>query len=745
MKEYVYKGIVYTSISKLAKATGISSSQLTKMLEQLPEKEGRIEVDHLIDKYLSERNQKYRYKENTYRTIEEAAKAFGLSDDTLRKYLSEANYDLEKAMELYDKKHVVAIIDGVKYTSKVEIAKSIGVAQITLNKYVEQEGSIEAAYETLKNIKDREQKEYIWNGETYDTYADVARAMRVPYSTLKRIVNNKTNGDLDAAYQFYQENVKGRFNGYTINGIEYSSIKEMLKDLDIPSAWYWEALPKNQNDVVKTIYGLLERQKIQPKKQYYTPIGGYIYKGKAYRSIYQLAGETGISQTRLTKMVNETPETDGKVVLDRPIDQYIRERDQAYIWIYKGEPYSSVSALAREVGLTDKVLHRILKKMDKPQKHVVVDKAIERYNIEHNITYLGRKYDSIKELAEAVGIEKGRLSAYIKQCDGNAEKAVMMINTKDNRKKIITKDGNELNLADLALVLGIKQMTLKSCIDRGMTIAQVKARISGQNEKKGIKKSHKAVLMYDEKTTLLEYCIKNKLNYRCINYAVTECGKSIPDAINHYRINGQDIPLNWMHERYDVLLKHILLDQKTNYLKVLDAMRRNQMSLREALEYVVVRTDASEKGLNPEWQHEIYSLYTESGISEEERQECVKAFYITPKEIKAIEECKEKVDKLERQLDLYEIAECIRDHDFKDTEMAELMKLYQVTPQELKTIFYDFYIKFQNGVLQTGQQQQELQNNKSLKAYATEKIEQYERLMHHEQDKGKEDDAKGLI
>ena len=107
----------------------------------------------------------------------------------------------------------------------------------------------------------------------------------------------------------------------------------------------------------------------------------------------------------------------------------------------------------------------------------------------------------------------------------------------------------------------------------------------------------------------------------------------------------------------------------------------------------------------------------------------MKAFYITPKEIEVIEKSKEKVDQLERQLDLYEIAESIRDQLFTDEETIELLKLYKVSYQEGEKAIRDFCNKFQNGVLRTPDQQEELKNNKSIMNYATEILNRYAKLM----------------
>lgn len=42
--------------------------------------------------------------------------------------------------------------------------------------------------------------------------------------------------------------------------------------------------------------------------------------------------------------------------------------------------------------------------------------------------------------------------------------------------------------------------------------------------------------------SLLEYCIENGLNFSCIYYSIHTYGKTMEEAIKHYREKGQEIP-----------------------------------------------------------------------------------------------------------------------------------------------------------------------------------------------------------
>ena len=666
-KQYIYKGKSYPSIYKLSKETGVNYNLLTILIRKLPEKEGRIEVDELLDNYYSERNQKYRYKENTYRSIEDAAKALGLSKSTLKKYMADADHDLEKAMALYDKKHVIAVIDSVKYTSKQAIAKRLHVNLKTLAKYVGREGSIEAACEAIINKQSKEQKvqrEYIYKDKVYPSINKLSKVTKIDRIYLGRMIKKLPEKEgrivLDPLLDEY---FKRKDWNLQYQGVTYHTAKEAAKALGIS----YQTIMKHLNN---TDHDLQKAMELYGKRHAIAVIDGKEYTNKA-----DIAKSLGVSLPRF--------------------NQYLKQE-------------GSIEAAYKAID------NRILKEY----------------------IWNGEEYHSLPELAKAAGVGYENLRLHTKLCDNNTQKAIMMIKTKCNTKAIRTKDGRELNITDLAAILGVKQMTLKSYLDRGMTIAQIKERTSGQNINISLRGLKKAQELNGVKADLQELCIAIKINFDRIYNMMTEYGKSSTEAINYYRTKGPEIPRKWIHERYDNLLKHMLSDEKIDYQKVIDIMGKNQMPLREAIEYVVVRDDAIEKSFMPEWQHEIYSAYMDPGLSEEERQECVKAFYITPEEIKAIEECKKIVDRLERKLDLYEIAECMKDQVFTDAEMAEVIKSYKISYQELKTIVTDFYVNLKVGAEKTDKRSK---NNIELKSFMAEIIDRYAKLVRHVQDDGKQE------
>ena len=516
-------------------------------------------------------------------------------------------------------------------------------------------------------------------------------------------------------------------NTYQYQGITYHSIAEAAKALEVNRFSLLKCLRETDNDMERSMDLLASDPRYLSKRV-------YVYKGKLYRTIRELSKITDISEAILSNILNKHPVKEGRIEVDQLLDEYVRKRDERNkpTYQYAGVFYHSRAEAAKALKVDFNALSHLLSKTGND-----LEKAMELYEKRKAIARNADKKHTNKDgIAKAADVGRENLKEHTIQCEHNAQKAQIMTNAKDSTKTISTKDGKELNIPELASLLGVKQMTLKSYLDRGMTIAQIKERASGQNLDTSLRGLKMAQKLGRAKGVLLEYCMENQLNFNVIYHMVTEYGKSISKAINCYCTVGPEIPRKWIHERYDNLLKHMLSDEKIDPQEVINIMGKNQMPLREALEYIVVRDDANEKGIDPEWQHEIYSAYTDPGLSEEERPECVKVFHITPEEIKAIEESKEKVDTLERKLDLYEIAECMRDKVFTDAEMTKVMKSYKISDQELKTIVIDFCVDLKVGAEETDKR---LENNTELKSFITDTIDRYEKLSRHVQDDGKEE------
>ena len=119
-------------------------------------------------------------------------------------------------------------------------------------------------------------------------------------------------------------------------------------------------------------------------------------------------------------------------------------------------------------------------------------------------------------------------------------------------------------------------------------------------------------------------------------------------------------------------------------------MRKENISLNDALEEYVLRRNSKEANVDYDWMHELYSVLTDENMKDE--YDAFKStFYVTDQEEECIIKSYDEVENLQRKLLLYEIAEAFKANVFEGAEKEELLKIYEVTEDEVETIFLDFY------------------------------------------------------
>ena len=292
----------------------------------------------------------------------------------------------------------------------------------------------------------------------------------------------------------------------------------------------------------------------------------------------------------------------------------------------------------------------------------------------------------LRTIAKDEGVAETTLDRYYKKY-GNIDKAVYMAKIQRSRNQKVTIRNTELSLSDLSIVLGIKESELLNMLNSGMKIDDIKKSKTKKTRKSPM--SNKKLLLPNGQS-LLEYCIENGLNFSCIYYSINTYGKTIEEAIKHYKEKGQEIPSSWIYEKYGLLLKHLLLNNNVNSQRVVSYMRKENISLNDALEEYVLRRNSKEANVDYDWMHELYSVLTDENMKDE--YDAFKStFYVTDQEEECIIKSYDEVENLQRKLLLYEIAEAFKANVFEGAEKEELLKIYEVTEDEVETIFLDFY------------------------------------------------------
>ncbi len=308
------------------------------------------------------------------------------------------------------------------------------------------------------------------------------------------------------------------------------------------------------------------------------------------------------------------------------------------------------------------------------------------------IEYKGeRKF--FKTIARDERVAETTLSRYYKKY-GNIDKAVYMAKIKSKKTQKIKLQNTFLGLSDFSIILGIKESELINMLNSGMSIEEIKQQKPNRTRKSTLKQQ---TLKLPDGQPLLDFCIENGLNFSCIYYAINTYGKSVEEAIEEYRKNGQNIPQKWIFEKYGILLKHLLLQNNVDSQKVVFYMRKENISINDALEEYVIRKNCRNLDLDYEWMHELYGVLTDEKMKAE-YDDFKKTFFVSEQEEDCIIESYDEIENLQRKLLLYEIAEAFKDGIFNESEKGELLRIYNITDKEVETIFLDLYNGFGNKI-----------------------------------------------
>lgn len=275
-------------------------------------------------------------------------------------------------------------------------------------------------------------------------------------------------------------------------------------------------------------------------------------------------------------------------------------------------------------------------------------------------------------------------------------------------RQVKIKDG-QVNLYDLSIILGIKYSELINSLNTGISIEEIKEQ--NQNSSKRMKLKQEYNILPNGQN-LLAYCVENRLNYAFIYRAVNTYGKTVEEATQEYRNNGSNMPNNWIFEKYGLLLRHLMTSSGVDIQRVVDYMRKDQISMDEAIEKYIIRKNTKGNKIDADWMQEIYSVLTDENMSDE-YEKFKKVFYIDKIEEECITKSHDEIQALQRKLLLFEIVEAIEGNVFTTDEVPELLQIYEVQPDEIETIFLELYSKFENGIM-LGQEQTQMKRKNIL-------------------------------
>lgn len=312
------------------------------------------------------------------------------------------------------------------------------------------------------------------------------------------------------------------------------------------------------------------------------------------------------------------------------------------------------------------------------------------------VEYKG-EYKSLFQIAKDEKIPLFTLKVYYKQTC-NIYKSVFMCKINVQKSLQVPAKNGEVNLYDLSIILGIKYSELVNLLKKGLSIEDIKGQYASTPKPNQQIQSKREYKVLANGQTLLEYCVDNGLNYSYIYRAINTYGKTLEEATLEYRKKGSEMPNTWIFERYGLLLRHLLTSMSIDINTVVRYMRKDYISMSEALEKYIIRRNSKKLNLNGEWMEEVYAFLTDCNMSDQ-YDEFKKMFYIDEAEEECITQSFSEIDSLERKLLLFDIAEAIEKDVFSNEEVPQLLQMYEITPEEIETIFLDLYSKFDDGIL----------------------------------------------
>lgn len=377
---------------------------------------------------------------------------------------------------------------------------------------------------------------------------------------------------------------------------------------------------------------------------------------------------------------------------------------------YNGER-RTITSIAKEIGIDKKTLKKYYEQTGDIEKAIEAYQEAKQKSEESKLEYEG-ELKSLKSIAKDENVAETTLTRYIKKYK-NIDKAVFMARIQRQKTRKVKLKNESFNLYDLSLMLGIKYSELLNMMNKGMSVEQIKAENQEHPKRKKIKQD---IIKLSNGQTLLEYCIENRLNYSFIYRAINTYGRTLDEAIKEYQTKGSNLPNNWVFEKYGILLRHLMTENGVDVQRVVDYMRKEQLSMSEAIEKYIVRKNSKKYGVDADWMQEVYSVLTDENMADE-YDEFKKIFYVDDKEEECIIQSYDEVQDLDRKLLLFEIAEAIKENIFTQDEMTEILQVYEVKPKEIETIFLDLYGKYDNKIL-LGKEQYEAKKRNTINEIA---------------------------
>lgn len=202
------------------------------------------------------------------------------------------------------------------------------------------------------------------------------------------------------------------------------------------------------------------------------------------------------------------------------------------------------------------------------------------------------------------------------------------------KKQTVQLKKSEISIYELSLLIGVRYINLVNLLNEGMSVDEIKNKYRNQEAAENI--------ILKNGQTLLEYCVKNGFDFTFFYRSIVTYKRKASEVVELCERGYTDIPIEWINERY------------INYFKKLEApiaqiaaimydLRKNRVSLEEALELCTIRKNARKSEIDEEWAEILYSLVKTREMAGDEIHSEIKLDEI---ETQFINTCKNEIMKL---------------------------------------------------------------------------------------------------
>ena len=319
--------------------------------------------------------------------------------------------------------------------------------------------------------------------------------------------------------------------------------------------------------------------------------------------------------------------------------------------------------------------------------------ALNRYQVLDSLGFIWipEKRQEYTGPARRNGLKPSTVQYLIKKFNGDIDKALTISLLRKKTRIDNFKRKKEIpNIINLERDFDVNEENLTE-----------KRRRLGKNNSKS-----NEILMYDENTTLAEFCLQNKYNYDVILRLVNKRRKKthediktiIKECISDYIHQEQRQVPNYIYGKFEneILAKHLLISIGLDYHAIFHDMTSNNISLEEA----IIR-DSFRKTAKKEYSYldgifynlvKFYQLSTEDEL-ELYQIKMAEEYHLSKEEYTII---KNALEKYQITIRKYQLA----DVGFTKDQNQKIQKIlaYKLTQEEFEEAFF-IPLRFQNKVL----------------------------------------------